>query len=151
MGRLTARVLQILFERAEKKRGKITFSLSFHRQPCNDQYWRSSFSIYVKSGTRETRKSGKENFPGGRLWGRFARATSSRGDTGSFATGALIRAMDAMGAPSCLEGAKPTFPRFASSIFVLHGCSALRPFRPSHRPTRRARPEPPREEGFPSI
>jgi len=43
--------------------------------------------------------------------------------------------MGEMGVPSCPEGAKPTFPRFASSIFILRNCPALCPFRPSRRPT----------------
>lgn len=48
-----------------------------------------------------------------------------------------------MGAPSCPEGAKPTFPRSASSIFV------LRRLRPASFSSGRAGPNP--REGFPSI
>lgn len=64
--------------------------------------------------------------------------------------------MGTMGAPSCPEGAKPTFPRSASTIFVLlrlRPASCVLLVRPTDRPTKRgsepARPNP--REGFPSI
>jgi len=97
--------------------------------------------LHKRSDYRKERGFSEENcgdeFPRGKIIGDVS-CELPVGATGPFATGALIRAMGAMGVPSCPEGAKPTFPRSASSIFVFRGCPALRPFRPSRRSTERA-------------